>query len=203
MSETKLEVVERYGGFAEADVSALALDIEMLMGRLDLDISEEHFKETPRRVAAMLLYFTQDIPLEAVLKDGFEDSGHGAMIVQTQIPFKGLCAHHLLPFFGTAAVGYIPNGRIVGLSKLTRLVAAAGLRAPSTQEAISEAIADTLMSGLKPKGVAVLSRAQHGCMAVRGVNAPGTLTTVSVLRGDFHDVDATRQEFLSLVGTSW
>lgn len=203
MSETKLEVVERYGAFDEGDVGSVALYVEELMGRLGIDMSAEHFKETPKRVAAMLLYFTQDIPLEVVLKDGFEAAGHKSMIVQTQIPFKGLCAHHLLPFFGTAAVGYIPNGRIVGLSKLTRLVAAAGLRSPSTQEAITEDAANALMLALKPKGVAVLSRAQHGCMAVRGVNAPGTLTTVSVLRGDFHDIDATRQEFLSLIGIDW
>lgn len=203
MSETKLEVVERYGGFAEGAVADLAGDIEQLMLRLGLDVQAEHFKDTPRRVAAMFLYFTQPIPLAAVLKDGFEAAGEDSMVIQTQIPFKGLCAHHLLPFFGTAAIGYIPNGRIVGLSKLTRLVAAAGLRAPSTQEAITEDIADALMESLRPTGVAVLSRAVHGCMAVRGVNAPGTHTTVSVLRGAMNEDDSIRQEFLSLIGNEW
>lgn len=203
MSETKLEVVERYGGFPEGAVADIASDVEAMMLRLGLDTRAAHFQETARRVAAMLLYFTQNIPLAAVLKDGFEASGEDSMIIQTQIPFKGLCAHHLLPFFGTAAVGYIPNGRIVGLSKLTRLVAAAGLCAPSTQESITEAIANTLMEALKPTGVAVLSRAVHGCMAVRGVNAPGTHTTVSVLRGDLSTNDLTRAEFFSLVGDSW
>lgn len=201
MSETKLEVVERYGGLPEADVARLSdVFIAPLLDALGLDVSNDHFKETPRRVAAMLLYFTQDVPLEAVLKDGFDAVESSHMVIQKHIPFKGLCAHHLLPFFGTAVVGYIPRGRVVGLSKLARLVSAAGLRSPSTQEEITNSIARTLQkSKLEPAGVIVASRAVHGCMAVRGVNAPGT-ETIAVT--DLMPL-AERELFFQLIGEDW
>lgn len=201
MSETKMEVVERYGGFSDKDVDHVALRVAELMKSLGLPLVGDHFAETPRRVAAMLLYFTQDIPLDALLKDGFENAGSSSMVVQKHIPFKGLCAHHLLPFFGTAAVGYVPSGKVVGLSKLTRLVAAAGLRAPSTQEAITDSIAGALAhSNLVPASVLVVSKAVHGCMAVRGVNSPRTetiaMSTRLIAPGD-------HETFFQLIGEDW
>ncbi len=173
--------------------------VEQLLEALDLDWEDDpHFRETPRRVAKMLLSFRQEQSLRAILETGWEHSSDDLMVVQTLIPFRGLCAHHLLPFWGTAAVGYIPHGRIVGLSKLTRLVAAAGTQQPTTQEAITQEVADTLMDVLKPDGVGVLTTALHGCMAVRGVLAPSTSTTASVMRGSLLTETAARNEFLAL-----
>src|SRR5687768_4423264 len=96
--------------------------IRLLLDQLELH--GEHFDETPRRVAALFQSFRQEHDLKGILKKGFEETKDNLLVVQTNIPFKGLCAHHLLPFFGTAAVGYIPKRRIVGLSKITRLVLA-------------------------------------------------------------------------------
>lgn len=174
---------------------------------LGLDPEGQHFAKTPDRVAKVLRAYVQPVDLEAILSDGFaddeeeEDEAHEkALVVQTSIPFMGLCAHHLLPFFGFAAVGYLPRERVVGLSKLTRLVYAAGHMAPTTQEAITKSVADTLYNSkiIKPGGVAVLTSALHGCMAVRGVESPGTRTIVSVVRGDFVDVPALETKFTEL-----
>lgn len=167
----------------------------------DLGLDGEHFEETPERVAQMLMQFRQGTEegLADILKT-FEETGDNVLVVQTKVPFKGLCAHHLLPFFGTAAVGYIPRKRVVGLSKLTRLVQQAGVIAPSTQEHITNLVADTLFQTLECIGAAVVTSALHGCMAVRGVNAPTTYTKVAALRGQLLLNPTARAEFYQLVG---
>jgi GTP cyclohydrolase I len=159
----------------------------------------EHFEKTPERFARMFAGFNQPVDLEAILSTGFEETNDNIMVVQTNIPFRGLCAHHLLPFFGTAAVGYIPRGRVVGLSKLTRLVQAAGTLAPSTQEHITNVVADTLFRTMECIGVGVVTSALHGCMAVRGVNAPRTETRVSALRGQMLLNPTARGEFMEMI----
>lgn len=165
----------------------------------ELNLHGEHFAETPRRVAAMLRGFNKpDTDLAALLKVGFEESTDSSMVTQTNIPFKGLCAHHLLPFWGEAAVGYLPTGRVVGLSKMTRLVEAAGEIAPSTQEHITSMIADVFQSTLQPAGTAVITEAVHGCMAVRGARAPRATTVVSAMRGFFKHAPQTKQEFMEV-----
>ena len=173
-----------------------------------LDPENQHFKRTPERFAKVLAAYTQsDLDLNDILSNGFEDddppeedSHEKILVVQTNIAFFGLCAHHLLPFFGTAAVGYLPGDRVVGLSKLARLVYAAGHLAPTTQEHITNLVADTLYrsESLRPKGVAVLTSALHGCMASRGVEAPATRTVVSAVRGDFLEVPALEAKFMDL-----
>jgi GTP cyclohydrolase I len=178
--------------------------VRRLLDAFGLDRNSEHFSETPRRVWGLLAEFCNpDTDLQAILKTGF-DNGHernetGAMVVQTNIPLRGLCAHHLCPFFGTAAVGYIPGERIVGLSKLARLVDATGTMCPSTQEAITNKVADVLHEGIQTKGVMVVTKALHTCMSVRGVNTPNVYTTVSAIRGNFIHVPAAKQEFLALI----
>lgn len=181
--------------------------LEGVLEELGLDPSNQHFARTPERVAKVLRAYVQPIDLQSVLSDGFEDDDPGegesnerTLVVQTNIPFMGLCAHHLLPFFGTAAVGYLPRQRVVGLSKLTRLVYAAGHLAPTTQEHITNLVADALYDSapIQPKGVAVLTSALHGCMAVRGVEAPATRTITSAIRGVFKDVPALEAKFMSL-----
>lgn len=176
---------------------------------LDLDPDGQHFAKTPDRVAKVLRAYVQPVDLEAILSDGFKDDDDAeegekhdkTLVAQTSIPFMGLCAHHLLPFFGAAAVGYLPRERVVGLSKLTRLVYAAGHVAPSTQEHITNLIADTLHRStiISPKGVAVIVSALHGCMAVRGVESPGTRTITTAIRGAFEDSPALEAKFTELV----
>lgn len=181
-----------------------------IITELGLDPDDQHFAKTPTRVAKVLRAYVQPVDLDVVLSDGFaddpgdeEERHEKNLVVQTNIPFMGLCAHHLLPFFGTAAVGYLPRDRVVGLSKLTRLVYAAGHVAPTTQEHITNLIADTLMgsTAINPKGVAVLTSALHGCMAVRGVEAPATRTITSAIRGDFKDFPALEDKFMTLAMT--
>jgi GTP cyclohydrolase I len=128
----------------------------------------------------------------------FDAEGADEMIVQQGIPFAALCEHHLLPFLGTATVGYVPDGRIVGLSKLARAVRHCA-RGFQNQERITRSVADLLERELRPRGVAVLIRAEHLCMSIRGVRAPGSMTTTNDLRGVFRAEDGlARAEFLSL-----
>ena len=127
------------------------------------------------------------------------------LVVQTGIRFAGLCAHHLLPFSGWSAIGYLPSERVVGHSKLTRLVYAAGHLAPTTQEHITNLIADTLWKSesIKPRGVAVVASAFHTCMSARGVEAPiSTRTITSATRGAFLDVPALEAKFMDFVKMS-
>jgi len=186
-----------FGGTTEA-TEYLGLDGAVRRLLAELGLEGEHFEDTPRRVAAMLRSFRQgsEEDLHKLLKT-FTESADNILVVQTRIPFKGLCAHHLLPFFGVAMVGYIPRGRVVGLSKLTRLVQAAGSIQPTTQEHITNLVARTLDEELHPTASGCVTRAVHGCMAVRGVNAPDTVTTASALRGQFLLNPSARQEFMA------
>lgn len=160
-------------------------------------LDEREQAETPKRFLKYLQEFNHGKDLKASLGTPFDNEGKiDQMVVQTQIPFRGVCSHHLLPMFGEASIGYLPNKKIVGLSKLARLVDAAGTRKPSLQEVISNDIADTLES-LEPKGVIVVIRALHTCMAVRGVVAEAR-TTTSTARGAFLLNPQARQEFFEL-----
>lgn len=187
---------------------AVEWHLRQIIRQLGLDPDNQHFARTPERFAEVLNAYVQPLDLDALLKDGFADDDPGeseandkTLVVQTNIPFMGLCAHHLLPFFGQAAVGYLPGQRVVGLSKLTRLVYAAGHLAPTTQEHITNLVADTLArnEAIKPIGVAVLTSALHGCMAVRGVEAPATRTIASAIRGDvWRDEIGLETKFMTL-----
>jgi GTP cyclohydrolase I len=179
--------------------------LRWIIAKLGLNPADQHFSRTPERVAKVLRDYVQDLDLNVLLSDGFEDDDPSdqtekVLVVQTRIPFMGICAHHLLPFFGSAAVGYLPRDRVVGLSKLTRLVYAAGHLAPTTQEHITNLVADTLYKSeaIRPKGVAVLASALHGCMAVRGVESPSTRTLTSAVRGEFLEVPALEAKFMDL-----
>jgi GTP cyclohydrolase I len=120
------------------------------------------------------------------------------MVIIRDIPFYSMCEHHLLPFHGRAHLGYIPRGKVTGLSKLARVVEAFAKR-PQLQERLTSQIADTLMDHLEPEGVAVVIEAQHLCMTMRGVQKPGSSVVTSAVRGHFADSSVTRAEFLSLV----
>ena len=181
--------------------------VRRAMAILGLDLNDPDYAKTPKRVAKFWIEYNQPVKLEDVLSAQFDlnngeetlDSGTRSMVIQRDIPFSGLCPHHLLPFFGKAAIAYVPRGKVVGLSKLTRLVRAAGRLRPMTQERITDLIADTLYKTLDCIGVAVVIEAVHTCMAVRGVLAPEVTTTTSAVRGVFRDVPAAREEFLKLI----
>lgn len=157
------------------------------------DATREGLKDTPERYARFLRDWVTPEPFKFTT---FDAEGASEMIVQSAIPFYSLCEHHLLPFHGTAAVGYIPKGRIVGLSKLARAVQACA-RGFQNQERITTRVARMLEDELQPEGVGVIIRAEHLCMSMRGVRAAGTMTTTQALRGVFLD-GFVRAEFMTL-----
>jgi GTP cyclohydrolase I len=165
------------------------------------DLSREGIKDTPQRVAEMYaeLFQGMDKDPKEDLEVGFE-LGHREMVVLKDIPFYSMCEHHLLPFFGVAHVGYIPNaeGRIVGISKLARVVETIARR-PQVQERMTTDIADAIDEGIKPAGVAVVIQAEHLCMTMRGIKKPGSNVITSAIRGAFRKRSASRAEFFSLI----
>jgi GTP cyclohydrolase I len=163
------------------------------------DPSREGIKETPRRIAEMyaeVFSGMKEDPRE-VLSVGFEE-GHNEMVILKDIPFYSMCEHHLLPFYGMVHIGYIPKGRVVGASKLGRVVEILARR-PQLQERLTTQIADTIVEALQPQGVAVVIEAEHMCMTMRGVKKPGSNIVTSAMRGSFRTRAVTRAEFLSLI----
>jgi GTP cyclohydrolase I len=159
----------------------------------------EGLRDTPRRVADMyaeVFSGLREDPAD-VLRVGFEE-GHQEMVIVKDIPFYSMCEHHFLPFHGVAHIGYIPNGRVVGLSKLARAVEILARR-PQLQERLSSQLADVVMETMAPQGVAVVISANHLCMTMRGIRKPGSLTVTSAMRGVFQRSSATRAEFMSLI----
>jgi GTP cyclohydrolase I len=158
-------------------------------------------KGTPKRIAEMYaeLFSGSDMDAKAELTVGFE-VGHREMVILRDIPFYSMCEHHLLPFYGVAHVGYIPNkeGRVVGVSKLARVVDIFSKRL-QLQERMTSQIADTIVEALQPDGVAVVIEAEHLCMTMRGIEKPGSRVVTSANRGVFRTRAETRAEFLSLV----
>lgn len=163
------------------------------------DPSREGLLETPRRIAEMYGEIFEGLfndPREH-LKVVFSVQ-HDELVLLRNIPFYSMCEHHFLPFHGEAHVGYIPDGRVVGISKLARVVEGFARR-PQIQEQLTSQIAEAIMEVLKPDGVAVVIEAEHLCMTMRGVKKPGSRMVTSAMRGDFKQSAVTRAEFLSLV----
>jgi GTP cyclohydrolase IA len=163
------------------------------------DPDREGLRETPERVARMyaeVFAGLQGDPRE-VLRKTFTQK-YDEMVLVKDIQFASFCEHHLLPFLGKAHIAYLPNGKIVGLSKLARLVEALARR-PQVQERMTEELADLLTQELEPRGVAVIVEASHTCMTIRGVRKPDSNCTTSAMRGVFRDHQPTRAELMSLV----
>ena len=184
--------------FDEARIRKAINDIIEAIGE---DPKREGLEGTPERVAEMyaeLFSGLKQDPREE-LKVGFE-LGHREMVVLRGIPFYSMCEHHLLPFYGVAHIGYIPNeeGRIVGISKLARVVEVISKR-PQLQERMTTEIADTIMDAIKPDGVAVVIQAEHLCMIMRGIKKPGSNVITSAIRGIFSRKAASRAEFFSII----
>lgn len=163
------------------------------------DPDREGLRDTPKRVAQMYAETAAGFDLDPadVLSVQF-DEDHQEMVLMRDTPFYSLCEHHLLPFFGTAHVAYIPRGKVVGISKLARAVDVFAKR-PQVQERLTSQIADAVMEVVQPEGVAVVLRAEHLCMAMRGVRKPGSSIVTSALRGVFVANGPTRAEALSLL----
>jgi GTP cyclohydrolase I len=183
----------------EIDTKRIERAVRDLLEAIGDDPSRDGLLETPKRVAQMYTEITGGTHEEAVevLGTQFEED-HQEMVIIRDVPFYSICEHHLLPFFGTAHVGYLPRGRVVGISKLARAVDILARR-PQVQERLTSQVADAINEALSPEGIAVVIRAEHLCMAMRGVRKPGTSVVTSATRGDFRDSIATRGEFLSLL----
>lgn len=156
---------------------------------------------TPLRWLRAIEEFCQGPPdVEAIMKDGFTPASSPGMVIETDIPFRMLCEHHLFPAMGKAYIGYIPKDSMTGLSKMARLVDAFGVASPGTQEIITENIGRAIDEHLKPAGVAVVISSAHTCMETRGAHTPGVVTKTSFMHGLFRDSSDARHEFLSLAG---
>lgn len=162
---------------------------------LGADLANESLKDTPRRMAA--LYSDLLTPARFNATTFANDGGYDELVVARGIPFHSLCEHHVLPFVGTAHVAYLPGERILGLSKLARVVDYFA-RALQVQERLTRQISEWLECELAPKGVGVVLEAEHMCMSLRGVQKPGSTTVTSALHGLVRDDPRTRQEFLAL-----
>ncbi len=185
---------------SEADRDALIATLRTMIGNLGLNPQDEGLAETPRRIADMYLELFQGLwqdPAE-VLNVTF-DENHDEMVILRDIPFYSMCEHHFLPFHGQAHVGYLPDGKIVGLSKLARAVEVFAHR-PQVQERLTSQIADCIEEVLGAKGVGVVISAEHLCMTARGVRKPGSSMVTSAMRGRFRSDMSTRSEFLRLIG---
>jgi len=194
---------------AEADISEgmdartrlIAARFRGVMEALGLDLDDPNLADTPARVARAYrsLFSGLDKRSEPELRTFPNDEGYGGMVAVTGIRFHSLCAHHFLPFFGTAHVAYLPKDRLVGLSKLARTVEYFARR-PQVQERLTEQVASFLESRLQAAGVMIVVEARHFCMEMRGIRKASARTTTSAVRGAFAEAQPLRREFLGCIG---
>ena len=177
-------------------VQAAVTELLLALGE---DPEREGLLDTPRRIADMYaeIFAGRDTDPGEYLAVGFEVA-HDEMVILRNIPFYSMCEHHFLPFHGEAHLGYIPDGRVVGISKLARVVEAFARR-PQLQERLTSQVAQCVIEALDADGVAVVVEAEHLCMTMRGVQKPGSRMVTSAMRGQFKQSSVTRSEFLSLV----
>ena len=190
-----LKIVERDGGVDLDAAEAAARDLLVALGA---DLESDHLRATPRRVAKAYAELLTPRPFNATTFPN--DEGYDELVIVGEIPFQSLCAHHLLPFQGKAHIAYLPGERLIGLSKLARVVELYSRRL-QLQERLTTQVADWLEEHLRPRGVGVVLEAEHLCMSLRGVQTAGSNTVTSALRGAVKDDARTRQEFLSLINS--
>jgi GTP cyclohydrolase I len=192
--------VEQYD---EKAISSISEKYRSILGEIGEDVNREGLIKTPERVAKALAFMTSgmdSVPSD-ILKSSIFTEDNDEMVLVRNIEIFSLCEHHMLPFFGKAHVAYIPNGKIVGLSKIPRIVDAFARRL-QVQERLTEQIRDCINDTLEPRGVAVVIEAQHLCIQMRGVEKQGCVTTTSAFTGAFLDDPKTRKEFISLIDRS-
>ena len=182
----------------ERDLDAAERAAADFLEALGLQLDTDSLRQTPKRMAQA--YAELLTPREFDLTTFPNDEGYDELVLVRAIPVKSVCEHHLLPFTGVAHVGYLPGARILGLSKIARVVELFAHR-PQVQERLTKQIADWLQEQLQPRGVGVVIEAEHLCMTLRGVQAAGARTLTSTLLGTLRDDPRSRAEFLGLVGT--
>ncbi len=184
------------GAIDQERIRAAVREILLAVGD---DPDREGLRETPDRVARMYAEMFAGLHQdpEEHLRKTFTQK-YDEMVLVKEIRFESMCEHHLLPFYGKAHIAYLPRGRIVGLSKLARVVEGLAHR-PQVQERMTEELADLLMDRLDAKGVAVILEASHTCMTIRGVRKPGSVCTTSAMRGTFRENQSTRAELMALI----
>jgi GTP cyclohydrolase IA len=194
MSTAALQLVR---GGVDVDLPEAEAAVVALLRALGQDPDDPHMRDTPRRVAAAYAELLSPRPFNVTTFPN--DEAYDELVLARDIPFHSLCQHHLLPFKGVAHVGYLPGERIVGLSKLARVVElfARGLQ---VQERLTQQVADWLQEHLNPKGVGVVLEAEHMCMSLRGVQAAGSTTVTSALHGLLREDSRSRAEFFAVAG---
>ena len=181
-----------------------SIALEKIVAQLLIEIGEDPDREgllkTPSRVARMYKFLTKgyEEDVEKVLNKAVFTERYSEMVIVRDIDFFSLCEHHLVPFYGKCHIAYIPNGKIIGLSKMPRVVEVFARRL-QVQERLTQQIADTIYNYLKPQGVGVVMEARHLCMMMRGVEQHDTIATTSAMLGSFRDDVKTRSEFLTLL----
>ena len=177
----------------------IRLHVRGILDELGLNMDDQHLARTDERVAKMYLEMFHGLSegAEPDVTTFPNDEGYSHMVMEKEIPFYSMCAHHLVPFFGKAHIAYIPKERIVGLSKFARILEFYGKR-PQLQERLTEQIVDCLQTRLEPLGAMVVVEARHLCVEMRGVKKPGAVTVTSAIRGVFHE-RPVREEFLDLL----
>jgi GTP cyclohydrolase IA len=199
MIANKLKGYEKIEKYDAETASVLAENYRSIIENLGENIYREGLEKTPERAAKAMMFLTHGYglnPLE-ILKSALFTENHTQMIVVKDIEVYSMCEHHMLPFFGKAHIAYIPNGKIVGLSKLPRIVDAFSRRM-QVQERLTDEIKNCIQEALEPLGVAVVIEAQHMCMCMRGIQKQNSVTTTSSFTGAF-EKNKTRREFISLV----
>ena len=196
--------MNRYRKSEEFDPKSLELiknHYKEILQALGEDTTRDGLARTPERVAKSLHYLTQGYQLDAleIMKSAVFDEHHSEMVIVKDIELYSLCEHHMLPFYGRAHIAYIPNGKIVGLSKLARVVDVYSRRL-QVQERLTTQVRDCIQEALQPLGVAVVIEAKHLCMMMRGVQKQNSVTTTSAFTGEF-EKQSTRNEFINLISS--
>src|SRR5690554_324577 len=192
--------LRRADDFDEVGETSLEPLVAQLITALGEDVAREGMAKTPERVERSLRFLTSGYRQDPkqVINGALFKAESSEMVVLTGIEFYSLCEHHMLPFFGTAAIGYVPGDKILGLSKFARVIDVFARRM-QVQERMTAQIADALDEILEPRGVAVVTRASHLCMMMRGVEKQGSMTVTSAMRGIFREDARTRQEFMQAI----
>ena len=198
--EPGYQKIEKYDVKCVAEMAEHYREILRLLGE---DPDREGLLKSPERIAKAMLFFTggYDLDPEEIMRSALFHEDYSQMVVVKDIELYSLCEHHMVPFVGKAHVAYIPNGTIVGLSKIPRVVDAYARRL-QVQERLTNQIKDCIQSTLDPRGVAVVIEAQHMCMSMRGVQKQNSVTTTSAFTGAFMKDPKTREEFMHLIGVS-
>jgi GTP cyclohydrolase I len=199
MSEKSNNGYQKTEHYDEKIVADLAVNYKQILSLIGEDPNRDGLLKTPERVAKALQYLTHGYDLDAseILKSAMFKEDYSQMVIVKDIEVYSMCEHHMLPFFGKAHIAYIPNGHIVGLSKLPRVVDVFARRL-QVQERLTNEIRDCIQDTLKPAGVAVVIECKHMCMSMRGIQKQNSVTTTSAFTGEFNH-DKTRSEFMRLI----